>query len=137
MGIEVSCYGWVFLAGHPRILRLPLLLLPLLLLQLPELKFSLSSDMVSQFAFGKSLDALADPQFKSLPVRVFQQYLPSLHVIKAFPFVRMLNSLPLWMAKRISHAVEMGHELEQVKCCLSEFSLLFLSSDAYLESTKN
>lgn len=70
--------------------------------------------MVSQFAFGKSLDALADPDFKSLPVRVFQQYLPSLHVIKAFPFVRMLNSLPLWIAKRISHAVEMGHELEQV-----------------------
>lgn len=74
---------------------------------------SLAMDMVSQFAFGKSLDALADPDFKSLPVRVFQQYLPSLHVIKAFPFVRMLNSLPLWIAKRISHAVEMGHELEQ------------------------
>lgn len=78
----------------------------------PELRRFL--DMVSQFAFGKSLDALADPEFKSLPVRVFQQYLPSLHVIKAFPFVRMLNSLPLWIAKRISHAVEMGHELEQV-----------------------
>lgn len=71
-------------------------------------------DMVSQFAFGKSLDALADPEFRSLPVRVFQQYLPSLHVIKAFPMVRILNNLPLWIAKRISHAVEMGHELEQV-----------------------
>lgn len=70
--------------------------------------------MVSQFAFGQSLDALSDPEFKSLPVRVFQQYLPSLHVIKAFPFVRLLNSLPLWIAKRISHSVEMGHELEQV-----------------------
>jgi hypothetical protein len=72
------------------------------------------TDMVSQFAFGKSLNALSDPEFKSMPVRVFQQYLPSLHVIKAFPFVRLLNSLPLWIAKRISHAVEMGHELEQV-----------------------
>ena len=75
---------------------------------------SLAMDMVSQFAFGRSLEALADPDFKSLPVRVFQQYLPSLHVIKAFPFVRYLNSLPLWIAKRISYAVEMGHELEQV-----------------------
>ncbi|KAJ6190031.1 hypothetical protein N7519_000052 [Penicillium mononematosum] len=55
---------------------------------------SLAMDMVSQFAFGQSLNALADPEFKSLPVRVFQQYLPSLHVIKAFPFVRLLNSLP-------------------------------------------
>lgn len=70
--------------------------------------------MVSQFAFGKSLNALEDASFKSLPVRVFQQYLPSLHVIKAFPFVRWLNNLPLWVAKRVSHAVEMGHELEQV-----------------------
>ena len=70
--------------------------------------------MVTQFAFGKSLDALSDPDFRSLPVRVFQQYLPSLHVIKAFPFVRRLHDLPLWIGKRISHAVEMGHELEQV-----------------------
>ncbi|KAJ5769074.1 Cytochrome P450 [Penicillium odoratum] len=74
---------------------------------------SLAMDMVSQFAFGQSFDALSDPEFKSLPVRVFQQYLPSLHVIKAFPFVRLLNSLPLWIAKRIPHSVEMGHELEQ------------------------
>ncbi|KAJ5437180.1 Cytochrome P450 [Penicillium cf. griseofulvum] len=74
---------------------------------------SLAMDMVSQFAFGQSLNALSHPEFKSLPVRVFQQYLPSLHVIKAFPFVRILNSLPLWIAKRISHSVEMGHELEQ------------------------
>ena len=72
------------------------------------------SDMISQFAFGKSLDALADTAFMSLPVRVFQQYLPSLHVIKAFPFVRWLNNLPLWIAKRISHTIEMGHKLEQV-----------------------
>lgn len=70
--------------------------------------------MVSQFAFGQSLDALSDPEFKSLQVRVFQQYLPSLHVIKAFPFVRLLNLLPLWIVKRISHSVEMGHELERV-----------------------
>ncbi|KAL4967233.1 cytochrome P450 [Aspergillus stella-maris] len=74
---------------------------------------SLAMDMVSQFAFGQSLDALADPEFKSLPVRVFLQYLPSLHVIKAFPFVRLLSSLPLFIAKRVSHSVEMGHELEQ------------------------
>lgn len=71
--------------------------------------------MVSQFAFGKSLNALADPEFKSMPVRVFQKYLPSLHVIKAFPFVRYLNSLPLWIAKHISEDVVMGHELEQVR----------------------
>lgn len=70
--------------------------------------------MVSQFAFGESLNALDDPDFQSLPVRVFAQYLPSLHVIKAFPFVKWLNKLPLWAAKRISHAVEMGRELEQV-----------------------
>lgn len=70
--------------------------------------------MVSQFAFGESLNALSDPDFQSLPVRVFAEYLPSLHVIKAFPFVRTLASLPLWIAKRISHSVEMGHELEQV-----------------------
>ncbi|GKZ18415.1 hypothetical protein AbraIFM66951_000974 [Aspergillus brasiliensis] len=74
---------------------------------------SLAMDMVSQFSFGQSLNALADPEFKSLPVRVFQQYLPSLHVIKAFPFVRLLSSLPHWLARRISHSVEMGHELEQ------------------------
>ncbi|KAG0152686.1 hypothetical protein PDIDSM_42610 [Penicillium digitatum] len=74
---------------------------------------SLAMDMVSQFAFGQSLDALSDPEFKSLQVRVFQQYLPSLHVIKAFPFVRLLNLLPLWIVKRISHSVEMGHELER------------------------
>jgi len=70
--------------------------------------------MISQFAFGKSLNALADSAFKSMSVRVFQQYLSSLHVIKAFPFVRWLDSLPLWVVKRISHTVEMGHELKQV-----------------------
>lgn len=73
---------------------------------------SLAMDMVSEFCFGKSLKALDDPEFKSLPVQVFAQFLPSLHVIKAFPFVRWLNELPLWVARRISHAVEMGHELE-------------------------
>lgn len=72
-------------------------------------------DVVSQFAFGKCLNALADPGFQTLPVRVFQQYLPSLHVIKAFPVVRLLKNLPLWFGKRISHAVGMGHELEQVR----------------------
>lgn len=70
-------------------------------------------DMVSQFAFGQSLGALADPEFKSLPVQVFKQYLPSLHVLKAFPFIRYLHNLPLWVAKRLSRSIEMGHELEQ------------------------
>lgn len=79
--------------------------------------------MVSHFAFGQCLDALADPDFKSLPVRVFQQYLPSLHVIKAFPFVRLLASLPHWIVKHISHSVEMGHELEQVSLSMSSFDL--------------
>ncbi|KAF4636547.1 hypothetical protein G7Y89_g1539 [Cudoniella acicularis] len=74
---------------------------------------SLAMDMVSQFAFGQSLGALAHPEFKSLPVRVFREYLPSLHVIKAFPFVRWLNNLPLWISKYISETVVMGHELEQ------------------------
>lgn len=82
---------------------------------------TLGSDIVSQFAFGKSLSVLADPELRSLPVRMFQQYLPSLHVIKEFPFVRWLNNLPLWIAKRTSHAVEMDHELEQV-------STIFFSS---------
>ncbi|TAQ84226.1 hypothetical protein B7494_g7460 [Chlorociboria aeruginascens] len=89
---------------------------------------SLAMDMVSQFAFGKSLNALADPEFKSMPVRVFQQYLPSLHVIKAFPLVRMLNSLPLWIARHISETIEMGHELEQA----SNFRI-----DEYLNDQKN
>ena len=46
---------------------------------------------------------------------MFVQYLHALHVIKAFPFVRMLNRLPLWIAKRISKDIELGHELEQVR----------------------
>ena len=74
--------------------------------------------MVSEFAFGQSLGALAHPEFKSLPVRVFREYLPSLHVIKAFPFVRWLNNLPLWISKYISETVVMGHELEQVRTCV-------------------
>lgn len=78
--------------------------------------------MVSQFAFGQSLDALSDPEFQSLPVRVFAEYLPSLHVIKAFPFVRLLAKLPLWIVRRISHSIEMGHELEQV-CTSKLFEL--------------
>ena len=74
---------------------------------------SLAMDMVSQFAFGESLHALSHPSFQSLPVRVFAEYLPSLHTIKAFPFVRWLHKLPLWLGKRISYQLEMGHELEQ------------------------
>ena len=70
---------------------------------------------MSQFAFGRSFNALADADFRSLPVRVFVEYLHSLHVIKAFPFVRILmQRLPLWIAKRVSHTMEMGNELEQV-----------------------
>lgn len=69
--------------------------------------------MVSQFAFGKSLGALDDPEFKSLPVQVFKQYLPSLHIIKAFPFIRFLHSLPRWLTHRMSRSIAMGHELEQ------------------------
>lgn len=71
------------------------------------------SDMVSQFAFGKSLGALDDHEFKSLPVQVFKQYLPSLHIIKAFPFVRLLHSLPRWLTHRMSRSIAMGYELEQ------------------------
>ncbi|KAL8733405.1 MAG: hypothetical protein Q9181_003613 [Wetmoreana brouardii] len=61
-----------------------------------------------------SSSALDDPEFHALAVRVFVQYLHSLHVIKGFPFVRTLTKLPLWLAKSISHEVEMGQELEQV-----------------------
>jgi cytochrome P450 len=46
-------------------------------------------------------------------VQVFKQYLPSLHVIKAFPFVRLLHHLPRWLTHRISRSIAMGHELEQ------------------------
>lgn len=74
---------------------------------------SLAMDMVSQFAFGESLNALSDPDFHSIPVRVFAEYLPSLHTIKAFPFVRYLHKLPLWIGKRISYQLEMGNLLEQ------------------------
>lgn len=74
---------------------------------------SLAMDMVSQFAFGKSLGALDDPEFRSLPVQVFKQYLPSLHVIKAFPFIRLLHQLPRWLTCRMSRSIAMGHELEQ------------------------
>ena len=37
-----------------------------------------------------------------------------LHVIKAFPFVRHLSNLPLWLAKWIAEDVANGHELERV-----------------------
>jgi len=46
-------------------------------------------------------------------VQVFKQYLPSLHVIKAFPFVRLLHQLPSWLTDRMSRSIAMGHELEQ------------------------
>ena len=82
--------------------------------EIVELRLMTYPDTVSQFAFGESFNALDDPEFRSLPVRVFVQYLHSLHVIKAFPFVRTLTKLPLWLARLISKDVEMGHELEQV-----------------------
>ncbi|KAI4200234.1 MAG: hypothetical protein LQ350_004092 [Teloschistes chrysophthalmus] len=75
---------------------------------------SLAMDTVSSFAFGEPFHALDDPDLRGLPVQVFVHFLRSLHVIKAFPFVRSLANLPLWLAKRISKAVEMGHELETV-----------------------
>lgn len=57
---------------------------------------------------------MADPKFQALPVRVFTRYLMSLHVIKAFPFVRYLSKLPLWLARLIAEDVANGHELERV-----------------------
>ena len=76
---------------------------------------SLTIDMVSEFCFGRSLGALYDDNFMGGPVQVFRAYLHSLHVIKAFPFVRTLSqSLPLWIARRLSKTIEMGNELETV-----------------------
>ena len=57
---------------------------------------------------------MGDPSFQALPVRVFIRYLMSLHVIKAFPFVRYLSNLPLWLARLIAEDVANGHELERV-----------------------
>lgn len=77
---------------------------------------SLTIDMVSEFCFGQSLGALYDDNFMSGPVQVFRAYLHSLHIIKAFPFVRTLSqSLPYWLAKRISKTIKMGNELETVR----------------------
>ncbi|KAM7183941.1 Cytochrome P450 [Naviculisporaceae sp. PSN 640] len=74
---------------------------------------SLSFDMVSEFCFGQSLGALYHDDFMSDPVQVFRSYLNSLHIIKAFPFVRVLSqSLPLWLARRVNTTVARGKELE-------------------------
>ncbi|KAK4212172.1 cytochrome P450 [Rhypophila decipiens] len=74
---------------------------------------SLSFDMVSEFCFGQSLGALYHDDFMSDGVQVFRTYLNSLHVIKAFPFVRVLSqSLPLWLARRVSKTIARGKELE-------------------------
>lgn len=84
---------------------------------------SLTMDMVSEFCFGQSLGALHDDDFMSGPVQVFRSYLHNLHIIKAFPIVRTLsNTLPLWIAKRISKTVAMGNELETV--CLRDIFLV-------------
>jgi len=64
---------------------------------------------MSQLAFGKSFNALSDPEFRSLPVRVFLEYLQSLHVMKAFLIVRVsMQTLPQWIAKRVSHTIDLG-----------------------------
>lgn len=77
---------------------------------------SLAIDMVSEFCLGQDLGALYDDDFMSPPVRVFRAYLHNLHIIKAFPFVRTLSqSLPLWIAKRLSKTIAMGSELEIVR----------------------
>ncbi|KAG6365900.1 hypothetical protein INS49_000076 [Diaporthe citri] len=74
---------------------------------------SLSLDIVSEFVFGKSFGALYDDDFKSAPIQVFRAYLHSLHVIKAFPVVRILSeSLPLWLARVVSKTVAQGKEQE-------------------------
>lgn len=77
---------------------------------------SLTIDMVSEFCFGKSLGALHDEEFRGGAVTVFRAYLHNLHIIKAFPFVRTLSqSLPLWLAAKLSKTVEQGHDLETVR----------------------
>ncbi|THX79252.1 hypothetical protein D6D05_05030, partial [Aureobasidium pullulans] len=74
---------------------------------------SLTIDMVSEFCFGQSLGALYDDDFMSGPVQVFRAYLHSLHVIKAFPFVRSISQiLPYAIAKRLSKTIKMANELE-------------------------
>lgn len=76
---------------------------------------SLTIDMVSEFCFGQSLGALYDDDFMSGPVQVFRAYLHSLHVIKAFPFVRSISQiLPYAIAKRLSKTIKMANELETV-----------------------
>ncbi|KAF3178847.1 hypothetical protein TWF225_004800 [Orbilia oligospora] len=75
---------------------------------------SLTMDMVTTFAFGQEFGAVEDPGFMSIPVRLFRNYLMSLHVIKAFPFVKLLQGLPYFIARHISSSVEMGRHLEDL-----------------------
>lgn len=70
--------------------------------------------MVSEFCFGHSLGSLYHTDLKSSSVQVFRQYLHSLHVVKAFPFVRNLNDFPYFIVKRLSHMVRLGQELDIV-----------------------
>ncbi|KAF3935122.1 hypothetical protein ABW20_dc0101106 [Dactylellina cionopaga] len=75
---------------------------------------SLTMDMVTTFAFGQEFGAVEDPKFQSIPVRLFRNYLMSLHFIKAFPFVKMLQNLPYFIARHISPSIEMGRYLEEL-----------------------
>ncbi|KAK6502936.1 hypothetical protein TWF481_007977 [Arthrobotrys musiformis] len=75
---------------------------------------SLTMDMVTTFAFGQEFGAVEDPEFMSIPVRLFRNYLMSLHVIKAFPFVKLLQRLPYFIARHVSPSVEMGRHLEDL-----------------------
>ena len=56
---------------------------------------TLNSNIVSQFAFDKFLNVLTNLEFRSLPVRMFQQYLSSLHVIMTFLFVQVVEQSPI------------------------------------------
>ncbi|KAF3941755.1 hypothetical protein ABW19_dt0201564 [Dactylella cylindrospora] len=74
---------------------------------------SLAMDMVTTFCFGEEFGAVNHPKFKSIPVLVFRSYLMTLHAIKAFPFIKLFEKLPSFIAKRISTAIEMGQHLEK------------------------
>ncbi|KAI3325550.1 cytochrome P450 [Xylariaceae sp. AK1471] len=75
---------------------------------------SLSMDMISEFALGRSMGALHDENFMSGAVQVFRAYLHNLHVIKAFPIVRSFSeTIPLWLGRRLSKTIAMGTELDK------------------------
>lgn len=103
---------------------------------------SLTIDIVSHFGLGRSLGALEHEDFWSSHVQVFQTYLHSIHIIKAFPFVRTLSvGLPLWLARRLSGTVAMGKELEIVRqpltCMKKASTLTMASSPADMSTTSS